>query len=323
MSSTVPKRNTVLEGVELGIGTWAWGDRLFWGYGKGYSDIDLHSAFQAAVDGGVRLFDTAEIYGQGRSESLLGEFIQEYVETIDPGAVGTGRIRIATKFMPYPWRLHRGSLTGALKKSLARLKVARVDLYQIHMALPPVNVETWMGGMIDAYQLGLISAVGVSNYDRGMTQRAFDTLARQGIQLASNQVEYNLLDRKVEKNGLLKHCQDLGVVLIAYSPLGLGLLTGKYTPENPPSGARGGRTSRARLAQIQPLIHVLRRIGADHAGKSAAQVAINWVIQKGAIPIPGVKNMDQAAQNAGSMGWALSADEVAELDEMSDRVSVE
>jgi aryl-alcohol dehydrogenase-like predicted oxidoreductase len=312
-----------LDGIELGIGTWAWGDRLFWGYGKGYNDNDLQAAFRAAVEGGVRLFDTAEIYGQGHSETLLGKFIREYVEETQSEAGGTAGIKIATKFMPYPWRLHRGSLTGALKKSLTRLGIARVDLYQIHMPLPPVNVETWMGGMIDAYQLGLISAAGVSNYDRGMTQRAFDTLARQGIQLASNQVEYNLLDRKIEKNGLLKHCQDLGVALIAYSPLGLGLLTGKYTPDNPPSGARGGRTSRNRLAQIQPLIHILRRMGADHAGKSAAQVAINWVIQKGAIPIPGVKNVDQAIQNTGSMGWALSADEVAELDEMSDRVAVD
>jgi aryl-alcohol dehydrogenase-like predicted oxidoreductase len=101
----------------------------------------------------------------------------------------------------------------------------------------------------------------------------------------------------------------------------MGLLTGKYTPDNPPSGAGGGRTSRKYLAQIQPLIHVLRRIGGDHGGKTAAQVAINWVIQKGALPIPGVKNLNQAEQNTGAVGWDLTPDEVAELDEVSDRVA--
>jgi len=162
--------------------------------------------------------------------------------------------------------------------------------------------------------------VGVSNYDRGLMQRAHDHLVSEGIGLASNQVEYHLLNRDVEKNGLLKHCAELGTRLIAYSPLGSGILTGKYTPENPPRGIRGSRYNSRYLAQVQPLLKLLGKIGNDVGGKSAGQVAINWLICKGTLPIPGVKSAQQAIQNAGAAGWRLSDDQVAALDEMSDAV---
>jgi aryl-alcohol dehydrogenase-like predicted oxidoreductase len=323
MAAGLLKRHPVLADVSLGIGTWSWGDRLFWGYGRGYSDTDIQAAFQIAASAGIRFFDTAEVYGQGKSETLLGKYADEFTKAASENGAGLFPFKIATKFMPYPWRLNRGSLVKALQASLKRLGVDHVDLYQVHMPLPPINVETWMAGMIEAHQMGLINSAGVSNYDRRLMQRAFDALTRQGIQLASNQVEYHLLNRKVETNGLMAHCHELGITLIAYSPLGLGLLSGKYTPEHPPQGARAGRISRKYLAQIQPLLKLMRRVGADHEGKTPAQVAINWVIQKGALPIPGVKNLEQAEQNIGACGWNLSPDEVAELDEMSDRVTRE
>jgi aryl-alcohol dehydrogenase-like predicted oxidoreductase len=189
------------------------------------------------------------------------------------------------------------------------------------MPIPPITVETWMEAMAEAHQSGLISAVGVSNYDRDQTQRAYDTLIRQGIELASNQVEYHLLNRKIEQNGLMQQCKDLGVTIIAYSPLALGLLTGKYTPEHPPQGARGGRITKKYLAQIQPLISMLRRIGADHAGKTPAQVALNWVIYKGALAIPGAKNLNQLEQNAGALGWSISDEEAYELESLAERIA--
>jgi len=166
----------------------------------------------------------------------------------------------------------------------------------------------------------LVREVGVSNYDRSWTQRAYVALAREGIRLASNQGEYSLINRKVEKNGLLKQCQEQGVRLIAYSPLGMGLLSGKYTPENPPTGIRGGRYNRRFLERLVPLLTRMKRIGSDHAGKAPAQVALNWVICKGALPIPGAKNVAQAEQNAGTLGWRLTDEEVALLDEASDKL---
>ncbi len=305
-----PAKQSVLDGVELGVGAWAWGDRLVWGYGRGYSAEDVRQAFNASIAAGLRMFDTAEVYGQGRSEQLLGEFIK----TVDQPLV------IATKFMPYPWRLGRGSLIKALKGSLKRLGLAQVDLYQVHQPLPPVNPETWMEAMTEAAQAGLTREVGVSNYDRSWTQRCYVALAREGIHLASNQVEYSLINRKIEKNGLLKQCQEQGVRIIAYSPLGMGLLTGKYTPENPPAGIRGGRYNRRFLERITPLLTLIKRIGSDHAGKTPAQVALNWVICKGALPIPGAKNVNQAEQNAGAAGWRLTEAEVAALDEASEKI---
>lgn len=303
---------SVLDGQVLGVGTWAWGDRLVWGFGRGYSESDIRQAFDTSVAAGIKVFDTAEVYGQGKSEELLGELVR----TSDQQLI------VATKFMPFPWRLSRRSLLRALRGSLKRLGVEQVDLYQIHQPLPPINVETWMGAMTEAVHAGLVREVGVSNYDQSWMQRAFDSLAREGIRLASNQVEYSLVNRKVEKNGLLRKCHELGVKLIAYSPLGMGLLTGKYTVDNPPQGIRAGvyNYNRQAIERMQPLMTLVKRIGSDHAGKTPAQVAINWVICKGALPIPGAKNLEQAEQNAGAAGWHLTEEEVAALDEAADRI---
>jgi aryl-alcohol dehydrogenase-like predicted oxidoreductase len=216
--------------------------------------------------------------------------------------------------------LSRRSLIKALQGSLKRLGVSQVDLYQMHQPIPPVNVETWMEAMTEAVQLGLTREVGVSNYDISWTQRAYDTLAREGIHLASNQMEYSLLNRKIEKSGLLKLCLDLGVRVIAYSPLGMGLLTGKYSIDNPPPGVRGSRNKRRLLEGMTPLLTLMKRIGSDHAGKTPAQVALNWTICKGTLPIPGAKTLNQAEQNAGALGWELTSDEIASLDEASDRL---
>ncbi len=311
MDGSVSARHSVLEGVEFGIGTWAWGDRLFWGFGQNYHESDIRAVFDYCLQAGLNFFDTAEMYGQGRSESFLGEFLKT---TAQP-------VKIATKFAPFPWKIGKGALLRSLRNSLKRLGLPKVDLYQMHFPIPFLKIETWMEAMAEAFQSGLVSAVGVSNYDRSQTQRAFDALTRLGVNLASNQVEYHLLDRTVEKNGLMAQCKDLGVTVIAYSPLAQGVLTGKYTADNPPQGVRGRRYNRKYLAQVQPLIAQLKKIGAAHAGKTPTQISLNWVMRKGAIPIPGAKNIDQAEMNAGALGWALTDEEVQQLDEISDRVS--
>lgn len=304
--------NPIFENIHLGIGTWSWGDRLFWGYGQGYRDDDLQNAFQATVEAGIRFFDTAEVYGQGRSETLLGQFIH----------ATTRPTLIATKFMPYPWRLSRRQLLKALTGSLHRLQLPYVDLYQIHTPLPPISIEVWMEAMLQAVEKGLTRAVGVSNFDHFQMQRASDALLRQGVHLASNQVEYHLLNRKIEKNGLLQECKDQGITVIAYSPLAMGALTGKYSLDKPMNGIRGSRYPPQTLQRIQPLLNLMRDIGLEHESKTPAQVALNWIICKGALPIPGAKNISQADQNAGAVGWILSENEINALDEMSDRVSI-
>lgn len=189
------------------------------------------------------------------------------------------------------------------------------------MPLPPLRIETWMQYMADAKHQDLIAAVGVSNFSAEQTHRAYEALAKQGVNLASNQVEYSLLNREIEENGVLKTCNDLGIKCIAYSPIGMGILSGKYSDENPLKGMRASKFSKIDLQRFKPLIETLKKIGADHGGKSASQVAINWVISKGALPIPGVKNLDQAFQNSNVINWHLDANEVARLDDISKKVT--
>lgn len=309
-AENIPLGMTNLRITPLGVGTWAWGDRLFWDYGRSHTDADLQAAFEASLAAGICFFDTAEFYGWGRSERLLGQFIR-----------AAGRpVVVATKFSPYFWRLRGRSLIRALRGSLDRLGADQVDLYQIHWPLPPVSIATWMDAMADAVDAGLTRAVGVSNYNLSRMRRAHAALAQRGVALASNQVEYSLLHRAPERNGLLDACRGMDVTLIAYSPLAMGVLTGKYTPDNPPPGFRGLRYGRELLVRVQPLIGLLRDIGQAHEGKAPAQVALNWVICKGAVPIAGAKNAHQAQLNAGALGWRLTADEVAALDLASDQI---
>ncbi len=296
-----------LHAIQIGLGAWQWGDRVIWGYGQTHTYKDVREAFNVSLNLGVRFVDTAEIYGSGTSERLLGQFIKE---TDQP-------VLVATKFFPWPWRLTKGFLPRALKGSLERMGLESVDLYQIHWPSPLISPETMMEGMVECVKQGLTRTVGVSNFGQKRMLRAYSTLAQHGIPLASNQVHYSLLSREVEKNGTLARCKELGIRLIAYSPLEKGLLTGKYSVENPPPGVRASRYAEM-LIKIPPVIKLLQAIGQNHGGKTASQVALNWVICKGALPIPGAKNPQQAEINAGGAGWQMTADEVAKLDEATD-----
>lgn len=299
------------ENIELGLGTWAWGDRLFWGYGRDYSQVELEQAFREAIDQNIRFFDTAEVYGQGQSEIILSKLIP----------LSHSPVMIASKFMPFPWRFTRSSLIRALRGSLKRLNMPRLDLYQVHIPNSIVTIETWMDAMVEAVELDLVKFIGVSNFDHKQTEFAQNRLIKKGVRLSSNQVEYNLLSRKIEKNGVLRYCSDSGIRILAFSPLAMGALSGKYTEKNPPPGLRGQRYHARYLKQITPLINLLKKMGASHDGKTPAQVALNWIICKGAIPIPGAKNAAQVQQNALASGWRLTDDEIAELDEVSDQVT--
>ena len=298
-----------LHAIEMGLGAWQWGDRLVWQYGQGYGAEDVKLAFDTSVNEGIRFVDTAEVYGNGQSERLLGQFVQN---TDTP-------ILVATKFFPWPWRFLKNALPRALKGSLARLGVESVDLYQVHWPSVAMSTDTLMEGLAECVKSGMTRTVGVSNFGQTRMLAAYSALARHNVPLASNQVHYSLLSRAVEKNGTLARCKELGIRLIAYSPLEKGLLSGKYSPDNPPPGTRGGNYANM-LPKIQPLIKALTQIGQDHGGKSSAQVSLNWLICKGALPIPGAKNSEQARQNAGALGWRLTEAEVARLDELSDPI---
>jgi aryl-alcohol dehydrogenase-like predicted oxidoreductase len=307
----VPLGKTDIKITTVGVGAWAWGDRLIWGYGgSSYDDNDIRAAFDVSLANGANWFDTAEVYGFGKSERFLGKFL--------PSA--TNEVLIATKFFPFPWRLRKTKLLRALKKSLQRLQRTHVDLYQIHAPIGRWSKPEYVSALADAVESGLTRAVGVSNFNTEKTKLAYDTLQAAGIPLASNQVEYSLFDRRIEKNGLLDYCLENNITVIAYSPLAKGMVTGKYDQDNPPPGPRKRMYPPEKLQQAQPLISLLREIG-THYGKVPAQVALNWTICKGTVPIPGAKNAKQAAENLGAMGWRLTSEEVTALDEASNELA--
>jgi aryl-alcohol dehydrogenase-like predicted oxidoreductase len=299
-----------LENVEMGLGAWSWGDRIYWHYGHGYTDTDIAEAFKISLAAGVNLVDTAEVYGSGRSEHLLGHFIKEANQPV----------LVATKFFPVPYRFTKKSVIRALRGSLERLGLDHVDLYQLHWPSPLVPIETYVEGLAMAVQADLAHNVGVSNYNIEQMEQASKCLAKHSIPLASNQVEYNLLDRSAERSGLLDLCKELGIRLIAYSPLAMGLLTGKYTTETPPSGPRGKKYASI-LKDLPSLIDLLTEIGQGHSEKTPGQVALNWIICKGGLPIPGAKTASQAQINVGAIGWRLTQEEMLALDNASDKIT--
>ncbi len=294
----------------LCIGTWAWGDKLFWNYGSDYSSEELQAAFTTALEAGITFFDTAEVYGLGLSEKFLGQFMHKTDK----------QVQIATKYGPLPWRFASNSVADALTDSLKRLEVERVSLYQVHWPfIFLMSQETLMNALADEVKRGRIEAIGVSNYSAQQMQEAHQILAARGIPLAVNQVRYSLLSRQIETESILNTARELSVTILAYSPLAQGLLTGKYTGSESPSGARriDSRFSKEGLRKIEPVISLLRSLGAQY-DRTPAQVALNWLIAQGnVIPIAGAKTPQQVQQNAGALGWRLSEQEIAQLEQVS------
>jgi aryl-alcohol dehydrogenase-like predicted oxidoreductase len=296
----------------MGLGTWAWGDRPTWGmdgYDPSYNFETIRGAYERTVAAGITLLDTAEMYGNGESERMIGRLLRE-----DPA--NRDRVVVASKFMPFPWRIPVGAaLIKSLRASLERLGLPSMHLYQIHGPISLASARAMAAALAVPFRDGLVKAVGVSNYSEREMRAIHAALATHGIPLATNQVEYSLLRTMPETCGLLNACKALGVTVLAYSPLAMGRLTGKYSVANPPPGKRD--FSAFPMNEIEPVLAELRRLGAAHGAKTPAQVALNWLICKGAVPIPGAKNAAQAEQNAGALGWRLRPDEVAALDRVA------
>jgi aryl-alcohol dehydrogenase-like predicted oxidoreductase len=293
----------------LGVGTWAWGDKGTWGMG-GYdptlTESTIRDAWEASIEAGVVLFDTAEVYGDGESERIIGRLL-----AADPGV--RERVVIASKFMPSPWKLNvHSALLSAARHSCQRLGIESIDLYQIHGPISLRSHDALADALAAARSEGLVQAVGVSNYSAKETRAMDAALRARGLRLASNQVEFSLLRTMPLRVGLFDSCRELGVVPLAYSPIGQGRLTGKYSAANPPP--RGRSFSSHPMAEVDAIVAELRRTGEANGGRSPSQVALAWLVAKGAVPIPGAKNRAQAEENAGALGWRMTDEELARLD---------
>lgn len=308
----MPLGSTGLRVPRLGVGAMVWGDMAAaprWNpargvYGPTSTKEDQNEALEISLAAGVNLVDTAAMYGKGASERRVGELTE-------------GRdVLVATKF-PSGFLARAGSLPAALDSSLARLRRAVIDLYQIHYPMRWMSIPTLMGLMADAVVAGKVRAVGVSNYSAAQMRTAHAALADRGIPLASNQVQYSLLHRNPEVDGVLETCRELGVTLMAYMPLASGALTGKYSAEHRPSGWRKymGFFRGRGLARVEAVNELLREIAKSRRDATPSQVALRWLIQQdNVLPIPGAKNGRQAAQNAGALSFELTAPEMDALD---------
>jgi aryl-alcohol dehydrogenase-like predicted oxidoreductase len=292
----------------IGLGTWQWGARE-WGWGREYGRAEVFAAFQKALELGINFVDTAEIYGAGKSERLVGEAIKGHRD----------EVVIATKV--WPWNLTAGRLMRAAERSARRLGVDAIDLYQIHWPNPIFPIRNTMKTMKKLVRLGKVRAVGISNFNLGRTKSAREALSP--LELASNQVKYNLIDRKIEAD-LLPYAQSSNVTIIAHTPLARSLLTGKYTPQRKPTSlvqAASPRLSPRNLERISNFQQTLSSISTAH-NKTPAQVALNWLISKqNVIAIPGTKTAEHVEDSAGASDWRLTERESGELESAASRMA--
>ena len=306
---------TDIQITPIGLGTWQLSEgqgmnKYAWPALTPESTDDI---VKAALDGGINWFDTAEIYGKGRSERGLAHALKA-------AGISQGDVVIATKWFPL-FRMAR-SIKATIDERLHCLEPFDIDLHQVHLPYSFSPVDKQMDAMAELVAAGKIRAVGVSNFSAKKLRRAYEALSRHGIHLASNQVRYNLLDRRIETNGVMDTARELGITIIAYSPLEMGLLTGKFHRD--PGSLRKRPFARRRIAARMmvrglPVIKLLEEIAGNH-GVTPAQVALNWLVYFNGdmvVAIPGASKIHHAEESAGSMNFRLSTDEMAALDKAS------
>jgi aryl-alcohol dehydrogenase-like predicted oxidoreductase len=299
-----------LQVPRMGVGAMTWGDakglaRLHpakIAYGGAHGFDEEKRALESSLAAGVNLFDTAAMYSGGAAERRLGELARGQ------------NVLIASKF-PGGFSFKAEEFPKELAASLARLGRSSIDLYQHHFPNNKISIPKLMDLLADAVEAGKVKAVGVSNYSADQMREAHAALAKRGIPLASNQVQYSLVHRKPETDGVLDACRELGITLIAYSPLGMGALTGKYSATRKASGLRRilPNFNKKAMDAIQPVLELLRQIG-ERYSKTPSQVALRWLIENPIVlPIPGAKNGKQALDNAGALTFSLTPEEVESL----------
>jgi len=299
--------------IGLGVMQFSGGSGIFGMMFPDLSQETMNAIIKAALDGGINWFDTAEMYGLGRSERALSTALKAAGKADEDVIVGT-------KWIPF---LRRASnMRRTIHDRIRFLDGFGVDLFMIHQPWSFSSPEAEMDVMADLVEAGLIRTVGVSNFSAQQMRRAHAALAKRGIPLAVNQVQYSLMHREIESNGVLQAAKELGITIVAYSPLARGLLSGKFHKDESllTQRPRGWRMILQRnLERSRPLVEVLETVAASH-NVTAAQVALNWLIHfqgETVVTIPGASKVNQAADSAGAMRFRLTEAEMASLDELS------
>jgi pyridoxine 4-dehydrogenase len=330
----------------IGVGTISWSSKSL----TTLENLELQSLVSQACNENAAFFDTAERYGShiktalglgwGETELMLTKLLKEGVRS----QKSTDKMRpiIATKFTPSPWRNSVESVVEACEQSRKRLGVEQIDLYQLHMPdiVQPLKRfgigsnkdEIYWEGLAECYKRGLVKNVGVCNYGPTLLSRCQKALAKHSVPLASNQIAYSLIGRHNGSQETVDKCNELGIKVLAYYPFAMGLLTGKYSKESLASLDDSLVTStktnleikdlKAYADDISPLLATMEEIS-KRRGKSLAQIALNYVICKGAIPIPGSRTVGQLKDNIGAMNWRLTNAEIKSLEIKADGIGFE
>ena len=310
------KTDILVTPIGLGVMELAGGGGLIGSMFPVIPQEEKNTIIKAALDGGINWFDTAEMYGAGVSERSLATGLKAAGKS-DRDVV------IATKWQPF--LRTAGNIPHSIEDRLRFLDGYSIGNYMIHQPYSFSSPEAEMNAMADLVEAGKICSVGVSNFNPARMRRAHAALTKRGIPLAVNQVRYSLLHREVESNGVMETAKELGVTIIAYTPVARGLLTGKYHKDPSllarMSGWRKASMQR-NLERTRPLINAMGEIAIKYKA-TIAQVALNWLINFSGeivVTIPGATKVRQAEESAGAMKFLLSEDEMNRLDEVSRRL---
>ncbi|WP_335869569.1 aldo/keto reductase [Bacillus sp. 2205SS5-2] len=312
-----------LEISALGLGTWQFskGNNMVGRYWSDVNETDIEKIVEVSYSGGINWFDTAEVYGKGKSEEALALALNKLKD-------GGEKAFIATKW----WPLFRkaDSIIKTIDERIVTLKDKKIDLYQIHQPYSFSSVKAEMDALAELLKQGKIRYAGVSNFNEAKMREAHAVLKEHGFPLVSNQMKYSLLDRRIEKNGVLQAAKELGMTIIAYSPLEQGLLSGKFH-KNPEllQNIKGMRKHFSaikpqNLERTRPLIDLLDKLAIDY-GVSTTQIALNWLIHfhgDTIVAIPGASKIHHAEQNIGTLSFKLSQKHLQEIDRVSNKVAL-
>lgn len=297
------------------IGTWAWGEgangaKMVFG-GKRDTDA-LKAAFKTALGRGFTLWDTAEVYGMGSSERLLGECIRE------AGELG-GNVLISTKHMPLK-KYSPGEVRSALLGSLERIGVNKADIFWLHL---PTNARQNLNECAELVSEGRIGIIGLSNFSLKEIIDADEQLREKGLRVGAVQNHFSLIRRDPEQLRILEWCHKNNVPYFSYMVLEQGALTGKYDDEHPFKGIslRSLQYNRAVLKKLRPLIDCLRELGIKYNAEPA-QIAVCWAAAKGTVPIVGITKPRQAEELFGAKDISLEAEEISRLETLADASGV-
>ena len=300
--------------AKIALGTWAWGAGAFGGdavFGSKTDVNNLKPVFDAAMQAGLNLWDTATVYGMGESEKILGTFV---------AGVQREAIEVSTKFTPQLAEIYDNSVEKMAMASIERMGCDYIDIYWIHN---PMDVERWTPGLIPLLQSGKVKRVGVSNHNIAEIKRANEILGEAGFKVSAVQNHFSLLYRSSEKGGVLDYCRENGIEFWAYMVLEQGALSGKYNKENPlPEESDRGKKYNPVLEQLAALTDEMTAIGKKY-GASCSQVGIAWAIAKGTMPLIGATKERHVIEAAEAAKVVLTAEEVARLEALADATGID